>query len=250
MNKNLLKKFFTIIKSPANRIVYILAGLKLKRLSAKCKTVEDNIKLASSYQYSLFKRLPPAITLSTLQKKAEIEEFCKFIKSLSLKVILEIGTANGGTLFLLSRFSHPNALLISVDLPVGPYIGDYDYNINSFYKTFTLKKQKMVLIKDDSHEPSTLKLLKKKLENKQIDLLFIDGDHSYEGVKKDFEMYGPLVKENGIIAFHDIVKVSPEIEINNEVNKFWNEIKEKFEYIEIVDDWNQGWAGIGIIRNK
>lgn len=37
----------------------------------------------------------------------------------------------------------------------------------------------------------------------KIDFLFIDGDHSYEGVKKDFELYSTLVNDNGIIVIHD-----------------------------------------------
>jgi len=37
----------------------------------------------------------------------------------------------------------------------------------------------------------------------KIDLLFIDGDHSYEGVKKDFELYSQLLTENGVIVLHD-----------------------------------------------
>ena len=37
----------------------------------------------------------------------------------------------------------------------------------------------------------------------KIDYLHIDGDHSYEGVKKDFELYSQLISENGIITIHD-----------------------------------------------
>jgi len=37
-----------------------------------------------------------------------------------------------------------------------------------------------------------------------IDLLFIDGDHSYQAVKKDVELYFPLLKKGGAIIFHDI----------------------------------------------
>ncbi len=37
----------------------------------------------------------------------------------------------------------------------------------------------------------------------KIDFLFIDGDHSYEGVKKDFDLYSKLLTENGIIVLHD-----------------------------------------------
>ena len=37
----------------------------------------------------------------------------------------------------------------------------------------------------------------------KIDLLFIDGDHSYDGVKTDFELYSNILSENGIIMIHD-----------------------------------------------
>jgi hypothetical protein len=37
----------------------------------------------------------------------------------------------------------------------------------------------------------------------KIDLLWIDGDHSYEGVKKDFELYSQIISDNGIIIIHD-----------------------------------------------
>lgn len=37
----------------------------------------------------------------------------------------------------------------------------------------------------------------------KIDVLFIDGDHSYESVKNDFNMYSNLLSENGLIILHD-----------------------------------------------
>lgn len=37
----------------------------------------------------------------------------------------------------------------------------------------------------------------------KIDYLHIDGDHSYEGIKKDFELYSQIMSENGIITIHD-----------------------------------------------
>jgi predicted O-methyltransferase YrrM len=36
-----------------------------------------------------------------------------------------------------------------------------------------------------------------------IDLLFIDGDHSYDGVRRDWELFSPLVSAFGIVVFHD-----------------------------------------------
>jgi hypothetical protein len=37
----------------------------------------------------------------------------------------------------------------------------------------------------------------------KIDILWIDGDHSYEGVKTDFELYSNILSENGVIIIHD-----------------------------------------------
>jgi hypothetical protein len=37
----------------------------------------------------------------------------------------------------------------------------------------------------------------------KIDVLFIDGDHSYEGVKLDFELYSKILSPKGIILIHD-----------------------------------------------
>jgi predicted O-methyltransferase YrrM len=36
-----------------------------------------------------------------------------------------------------------------------------------------------------------------------IDLLFIDGDHSYDGVKRDWEAFVPFVSPFGVVVFHD-----------------------------------------------
>jgi hypothetical protein len=41
------------------------------------------------------------------------------------------------------------------------------------------------------------------LQDIKIDVLFIDGDHSYKGVKKDFELYSQILSPNGIIILHD-----------------------------------------------
>lgn len=38
---------------------------------------------------------------------------------------------------------------------------------------------------------------------RHIDLLFIDGDHSYEGVKADWDAYKSMLREDSIVVFHD-----------------------------------------------
>jgi predicted O-methyltransferase YrrM len=42
-----------------------------------------------------------------------------------------------------------------------------------------------------------------RFDDGELDLLFIDGDHSYEGVKRDYELYVSKVKPGGLILFHD-----------------------------------------------
>lgn len=113
------------------------------------------------------------------------------------------------------------------------------------YKSFASQRQKIHLIQADSHNPSTIKVVKDILYGRKIDFLFIDGDHSYEGVKKDFQVYGKFVKHGGIIAFHDIVLHPPET--GCEVNNFWLEVSDKYKTLEIIKNRNQKWAGIGII---
>lgn len=54
------------------------------------------------------------------------------------------------------------------------------------------------------HCTTTLEFAKyAKRENLEIDMLFIDADHSYESVKKDFDSFFPLLKDDGIILLHD-----------------------------------------------
>ena len=226
-------------------IISLLSGTKLKREASKCRSIEDLIDLGLFFEYTPIKGLPFKLIFRTLQNRFEITEFLKYIARIQPKLILEIGTARGGTLYLLSRFSSPDAHVISLDLPGGIHGGGYPRFRIPFFKTFVSKNQKLSLIREDSHDPSTLIKIKKLLKDQKLDLLFIDGDHTYEGVKKDFEMYSPLVKTGGIIAFHDIAIQPPEL--NCHVDKFWNEIKKDFNFREILKEGDPRSLGIGVI---
>jgi len=185
-------------------------------------------------------------SIRPLQVKNEILELLKIVGRMKPRVILEIGTANGGTLFLFSRVASENATIISIDFPDRRFGGGYPKWRGILYRAFALPGQRIYLLRADSHNRETLEQVKRILDGNGIDFLFIDGDHTYEGVKKDFEFYSPLVKKGGIIALHDIVVHPPDT--GCEVSKFWNEIKEqKHEYAEIVGDRNQNWGGIGLL---
>ena len=190
-----------------------------------------------------------SILYAPMQVRWEIERLLNVLGELRPRYVLEIGTARGGTLFLWTRVASNDALIISVDLPGGPFGGGYPLLKGLAYKFFARNNQKIVLIRGNSHSEDTLIKVKRLLSGRKLDFLFIDGDHTYEGVKKDFEMYSSLVKKNGIVAFHDIVPHDLRYESHRSVgvHKFWNEIKHKYNYIEIVWNWNQGWAGIGAV---
>lgn len=185
-------------------------------------------------------------TMKPAQLRSEISELLKILSGTKPKFILEIGTFNGGTLFLFCRVASQSATIISVDLRGGPFGGGYPQWRIPLYKSFALPNQQIHLIRADSHHRGTLEQVKAILGGEQIDFLFIDGDHTYEGVKMDFEMYSPLVKKDGIVAFHDMVICPPQ----HGVNKFWSEIKRKYEHIEIVENWDQYTCGIGLLFMK
>jgi predicted O-methyltransferase YrrM len=158
---------------------------------------------------------------------------------------LEIGTNYGGTLLLLCNLSSPSAQIISVDLPSGRFGGGYPRRKIPLFRRFTKPGQRLHLIRADSHLQETKERVLRILGEQRLDYLFLDGDHTYEGVRRDFEMYAPLVRSGGIIALHDIAVHNREIDCD--VNKFWNEVRHRYRHQEIVENPQQGWAGLGIL---
>jgi Predicted O-methyltransferase len=229
-----IKRFLQILQIilVLQDIIYIKVNLR------NLKKLDDILKITFNSSF-----------IRPIQIREEIKNLLLILEKVKPKVILEIGTAAGGTLFLFSHIADEEATLISVDL-------NQHLWIRILFRYIKKGKQKIFLIQGDSHNIETLKKIKAILKDNKVDFLFIDGDHSYEGVKKDFEMYSPLVRKGGIIAFHDII---PDyytrygiktIYYAGEVYKFWNELKEKYEHLEIVKDRNQDAFGIGIIFIK
>lgn len=189
-----------------------------------------------------------ALLIRPMQIREEIAQLLRIVDELKPRVVLEIGTARGGTLFLWTRAAAEDALLVSIDLPGGLFGGGYARPKAVLYKHFALGKQRIELLRADSHNPNILEKVKQLVGSKGVDFLFIDGDHRYEGVKRDYEMYSPLVRSGGVIAFHDIVP-GPEENVGG-VPRFWSELKKSLpqgRYLEIVRDWSQGGYGIGVV---
>jgi predicted O-methyltransferase YrrM len=185
-----------------------------------------------------------------LQKKGELRPLISLLRHRKLGTIVEIGTYRGGTLWLWCQIAPADAIIASIDLPGGQFGGGYDDDHMHTLRSFTKPGQELVLIRSDSHDFDTRRALLTALAGRTIDFLFIDGDHTYDGVKQDFEMYSPLVSEDGVVALHDIVP--HDVEEGCEVHLYWDELKRQRDKVrEFVDDdpspGRGRWGGIGVV---
>ena len=103
---------------------------------------------------------------------------------------------------MLARLSAPRATIISIDLPGGKFGGGQSRIRSLLYHAFGKLFQSMHVIRGDSHSEEVAAKVRDITQS--LDVLFIDGDHTYEGVKHDFLSYSPLVRTGGIVALHDI----------------------------------------------
>lgn len=183
-----------------------------------------------------------------IQVRSELEQFLSIIQRQAPRTVLEIGTAKGGTLLFWAWAAAENAEIITVDLPHGPFGGGHRRSQAWLYRRFARENQRIRFIRGDSHADETLKRVKGLLRGRQVDFLFIDGDHSYEGVRQDYQLYSPLVRPGGLLAFHDIAPGAAEAV--GGVPAFWAELKPANDGEEIVEDWKQGGYGVGWFKKS
>lgn len=162
------------------------------------------------------------------------------------RTVLEIGMANGGTLFLWSRVATSDALLVGVDMRtmVGRLGRRSPWAL--VRRSFARDRQRVELVDGaDSHDERTVARVQALLGARSVDFLFIDGDHRYESVARDFTLYAPLVRPGGLIGFHDIAAdASPD---TTGTARFWRELKMHGTTEERVGDGAPGY-GIGLYR--
>lgn len=239
---------------------------------------------------NLVKIIDEAYELYMPQIKSEITGLAELVQS-QLKQengvpkpynVLEIGTKFGGTFYIWNKIvqEHGAGTCISIDMSDGGIhggVGDEAMDKRDLW--FQERFNDCHFIRGNSHDndigvKTALLLMQKQIidnpniehcNSKSVDFLFIDGDHSYEGVKQDFEMYSPFVKKGGIIAFHDIVISDRHHDRNVYVGEFWRDLTkfrlfdtqnpekdiciidgQHYEMIEFVDN-DYDWGGIGCL---
>lgn len=223
------------------------AARDLKAFQAQLPTTSMTLALPLLFRGSGYYR-----TLGMKQNLVELEAFVQYLQPSSLASVLEIGTMKGGTLYLWCQLSQPDAHVFSIDLPSGRFGGGYSSKLELLFHRFKKTGQSLKCIRGDSHAASTRRAFKDALNGRLLDFLFIDGDHTYDGVRRDYEDYANFVRPGGVIAFHDIV-FNPLNAADFEVWKFWAEIKDRHEdAVEFVDPPNgdRRTIGIGAIRKK
>lgn len=123
--------------------------------------------------------------------------------------IAELGVFKGEFSEIIKNIASPS-LLYLVDIFEGTCCsGDKDgkniinYNMNRSYEDIKnkYKEQNVVIIKN------TTENFLLSLNDESLDAVYIDADHSYEGVKKDLELSRKKVKKGGFIMGHDYTNV-------------------------------------------
>lgn len=120
---------------------------------------------------------------------------------------LEIGSAAGGNTYLFNHFFNFDNITIIDD---------------NQHKKHRLRKE---ILKDinyrefigDSHSQEAFDFLESVQLN--YDIIFVDGDHSYVGVKKDVEMCKQFLNYNGFLILHDTLFCSGVKQLSDELKK-------------------------------
>jgi len=171
-----------------------------------------------------------------LQDRNEFMPFCELMQKENVNSYLEIGSFYGGSIEFAAAYFPVGARIVSIDAILRD-------ELRSSLSELKRVGYDMHLIIGNSAEESCLA---KARELGPYDAIFIDGDHSFAGVSKDWENYGPLAR---IVGFHDVASDNPAL--MHGASALWNQIKPGYRHVEFISDATRaradGGFGIGVI---
>ena len=205
----------------------------IRRSLAACRTPEDFLRF-----------IRPILPLTQID--AEICALLALVAQRAPERVLEIGRAQGGTAFLLSRAIPSVVWTLSIDLCP---------RHSRTLRFFNAPGRAFHSVRGSSRDERVFAHIARQVAAAPVDLLFIDGDHSYDGVAADYHLYRPLVRPGGLIVFHDIVPAATTGDPRaghrwvGGVPRFWQEVRSQgVRSWEFVTHWEQGGFGIGAIE--
>jgi predicted O-methyltransferase YrrM len=224
--KNLSRR----LRQPFNSLY---AERRLKEYHSRPRSLDEVVDWAMNFGGGGY------MTVKTLQIPGEITQLAQAVQAIKPKIIVEIGTARGGTLLIWSYLA--SRKVITCDLN----------NMGLQRPLFSRfpppgSDCQVTLLSGNSHDAAFKARLAKELNGEKADFMFIDGDHTESGVEADFNDYKEFVRPGGLIAFHDIVEKQPLA--TNQVYHLWKRIKVGADVQEFVADPDQCGFGIGLLR--
>lgn len=228
---NLLNTTYNTTTLNANQFVGKIEGFDIEYIN-RLKT-SDLTTLEYEIQYNIGSSSPEyfkcnkANGLELQQIPQEYSKLLEFFKTLKISKYLELGVGNGGS-FLLNCFFIESDKYVAVD-NISYF---HDKQLKSINKKidFLIKNNKNVIF----NNMNTDYFFENNIE--KFDVIFIDADHSYDGVLKDYENSLKCM-DSGYIILHDINSL-----YCDGVVRLWNEIKDENSLEFIASDV----CGIGI----
>lgn len=134
------------------------------------------------------------------QHPGELAQMAEHLRGRPLGRVLEIGVYKGGTFWFWRQLGART--IVGID--IGIVCAGCDWRRAHDDCPYDRIAENGILLEGDSRS-LTVKRQAQRLLGGPVDLLHIDGDHSYETARSDYELYAPLVRSGGTIIVHDVV---------------------------------------------
>jgi cephalosporin hydroxylase len=188
--------------------------------------------------WDLWQNMKHSEKLGVQQRVEEFSVVAGVLLALQPRHILEIGVYGGGSFALWCSLA--SGTKIGIDS------GNIDGPIHHRMPDFQARFGDVRLIKANSQDAATLEQVKTALAGEPLDFLFIDGDHTLQGVQKDYSMYGALVRPGGWIGLHDITESDYHKGMNAGGSaEHWARLDHPRK---ISLDWHDPGYGIGLVQ--
>jgi len=159
-------------------------------------------------------------TSSVLQITTEFVTWLELLKKMGVKSYLELGTFTGQAALTVKAYLGPNAKVITID------------RINA-----DEERDGVIFVKGDSDDHA----LRERIValHGQPDAIFIDANHEYEAVKRDYECWWPVT--NLVAGFHDL-----DLCVNDVARFFWFDLNRMCQFTIRHGEWRHWTMGLGI----